>query len=995
MSDNEALLNNELRQTPGGPSQRSLSASVLVRQKLRHSIIQMVIFNLSSLAFMAIHFFIFNWQNGKPVDETIPQNLSTALANILAIMAEIAILGALGVAYEQILHTFSQKRPVIGLEDILRTLNSSPWNLMRPKVIVWIIKVRELWLVSLLCAGIPFAIVFPPGALTIGFENAVSRTLYHVPTMNISDYGNGTFQAFLGNYLIDMTDAENIGNKMRPRLTALASQVLSSGKPVRLDSPCGSSCEYRISFEGPRFQCQHVEPGKAQKHMCPVFYMAEDGYDPREDDQSARTKNSFRINWASEVCDNRSWKTLNCITMLVEYNLHIRNSRDASQSVTVKIENEREFWNETAWIQTQFLEYFTKGPEDTWPSLANESMRADFTNAQAFAIRSGAVQALEGEVWFEKPVLFGNASDAVHSPYLGMDKFNTKINVTPEKIERYLQDVVVSTVSLGLSKHNGGVKARYDDKLQEALQRAMEQIKKAKEPKTTCDLPGSDVASKYFWGVAKGFCEFEKGLDGVGSTPFDSYGNKAYPGNIINNEFVPTSKTLHSINPSTGEALWEVPCATRSDVDKAVQHARTAFKSWSRVPFDNRAKMLVAYADAIEAEREELEKLLVKEQGKPLGLAKTEFDMSLRWLRAFATMEVKDEVLDDNEDRTITQTFPPLGVCCGIVPWNWPVLLGLGKIGPALITGNVIIVKPSPFTPYCDLKLGEIGTKIFPPGVLQVISGDDSLGPMLTEHPDIDKIAFTGSIETGKRVMQSCAKTLKRVTLELGGNDPAIICDDVDIDAIVPKIATLVFLNSGQICMLIKRIYVHENIYDKFRDALVTYAKTIKVGDGFEPDVLIGPLQNSMQYEKLKDLYMSVNTCNWKPALEGRIVPESKGYFVTPSIIDNPPDDSKIVVEEPFGPIVPLLKWSSEDEVLDRANDSKCGLGASVWCKDLDRAERMARCLSAGSVWINSHFDVAPNVPFGGHKWSGIGSEWGMTGLKAYCNSQSLWKWKK
>lgn len=210
-------------------------------------------------------------------------------------------------------------------------------------------------------------------------------------------------------------------------------------------------------------------------------------------------------------------------------------------------------------------------------------------------------------------------------------------------------------------------------------------------------------------------------------------------------------------------------------------------------------------------------------------------------------MEVKDEVLDDNEDRTITQTFPPLGVCCGIVPWNWPVLLALGKIGPALITGNVIIVKPSPFTPYCDLKLGEIGTKFFPPGVLQVISGDDSLGPMLTEHPDIDKITFTGSIETGKRVMQSCAKTLKSVTLELGGNDPAIICDDVDIDAIVPKIATLVFLNSGQICMLIKRIYVHENIYDKFRDAFVTYAKTIKVGDGFEPDVLIGPLQNSMQ----------------------------------------------------------------------------------------------------------------------------------------------------
>ncbi|KAM6536023.1 hypothetical protein FALCPG4_005544 [Fusarium falciforme] len=469
----------------------------------------------------------------------------------------------------------------------------------------------------------------------------------------------------------------------------------------------------------------------------------------------------------------------------------------------------------------------------------------------------------------------------------------------------------------------------------------------------------------------------------------------SFPGNIINNEFVPTSRSLHSVNPSTSEALWDVPCATRGDVDKAVEHARTAFKTWSRLPFDSRAQMLLAYADAIEAQREPLEKLLVMEQGKPLGLANTEFTMALKWLRTFATMEVKDEVIDDNQDRTITQTFPPLGVCCGIVPWNWPVLLGIGKIGPALITGNTIIIKPSPFTPYCDLKLGEIGMSVFPPGVLQVLSGDDSLGPMLTEHPGIDKITFTGSSETGKRVMQSCSKTLKSVTLELGGNDPAIICEDVDIDAIVPKITTLAFLNSGQICMLIKRLYVHESIYDKFRDAMVAFAKTIKVGDGFEQDVLVGPIQNAMQYEKLKDLYASINTCKWKQALEGRVLADSRGYFVSPSIIDNPPDDSRIVAEEPFGPIVPILKWSNEQEVLDRANDSQCGLGASVWSKDLDRAERMARCLSAGSVWINSHFDVAPNVPFGGHKWSGVGSEWGMTGLKAYCNSRSLWKWKK
>ncbi|SPO06539.1 probable NAD-dependent aldehyde dehydrogenases [Cephalotrichum gorgonifer] len=469
-----------------------------------------------------------------------------------------------------------------------------------------------------------------------------------------------------------------------------------------------------------------------------------------------------------------------------------------------------------------------------------------------------------------------------------------------------------------------------------------------------------------------------------------------FPGNIVNNEFAATTTTRHAINPSTGEALPEVPVSTKDDVDVAVAHARTAFKTWSKVPFAERARLLLAFANAIEENREQLERLLVLEQGKPLGLAKMEFDMGIQWLRTFATMEVKDEVLDDNEDRIITQTFPPLGVCCGIVPWNWPVLLGLGKIGPALITGNTIIIKPSPFTPYCDLKLGEIGMKIFPEGVLQVLSGGDDLGPMLTEHPGIDKISFTGSSDTGKLVMQSCSKTLKRVTLELGGNDPAIICEDADFSVTVPKVATMAFLNSGQICMLVKRVYVHESIYDKFRDAIVEFTKTVvKTGDGFEDGVLVGPLQNSMQYEKVKDMYADIKHQGYKMALEGHAMTNSKGFFITPSIIDNPPEDSRIVVEEPFGPVIPLLKWSDEDDVIERANSLKMGLGASVWSKDLDRADRMARELSAGSVWINSHFDVAPNVPFGGHKWSGIGSEWGMTGLKGYCNSRSIWKWKK
>ncbi|KAI1335836.1 aldehyde dehydrogenase-like protein [Xylariaceae sp. FL0016] len=471
---------------------------------------------------------------------------------------------------------------------------------------------------------------------------------------------------------------------------------------------------------------------------------------------------------------------------------------------------------------------------------------------------------------------------------------------------------------------------------------------------------------------------------------------KTYPGNIINGEFVASKDTRHSIDPATREPLFEVPVATKSDLDAAVKHARVAFETWSATAFAERSRLLLAYADAIEANREVLEKLQTMEQGKPLSLSKTEFTMLIDWLRAYATMEIKDEVIEENEERIIYSAPTPVGVCGAIVPWNWPVFLGLHKVGSALITGNTIIMKPSPYTPYCDLKLGELAMGIFPPGVFQVLSGDDRLGPWMTEHPDIDLIAFTGSIANGKKVAESCTRTMKRVILELGGNDACIVFDDVDIAKCLPKIATLCFLHSGQICMLVKRVYVHEKIYDKFRDAMVDFTKEhIKTGNGFDPDVVVVPLQNSTQFELVKDMYAQVDRCGWKVALRGDAVSSAKGYLISPSIIDNPPEDSSIVVEEPFGPIVPLLKWTDEEDVIRRANAMKTGLGASVWSKDLGRAEAVARRLRAGSVWVNSHFDVAPNVPFGGHKESGIGREFGIEGLKHYTEPRSLWVWKK
>lgn len=252
-----------------------------------------------------------------------------------------------------------------------------------------------------------------------------------------------------------------------------------------------------------------------------------------------------------------------------------------------------------------------------------------------------------------------------------------------------------------------------------------------------------------------------------------------------------TTTTRHGINPATTEPNPEVPVATQEDLDKAVQAARAAFKKWSKTSFTERRAALLAYADAIDANIDGFSKTLTMEQGKPLTQSQTEVGMAGTWIRGLSSIEIPTNVIEETEDRKVIQRYTPMGVAGAIVPWNFPVLLAVGKIAPAVYTGNTVIVKPSPFTPYCDLKLAELATRFFPPGVVQCLSGDDSLGPMMTEHPGIDKISFTGSIVTGKRVMASCAKTLKRVTLELGGNDPAIICDDVDIEAIIPKVGSI------------------------------------------------------------------------------------------------------------------------------------------------------------------------------------------------------------
>jgi acyl-CoA reductase-like NAD-dependent aldehyde dehydrogenase len=490
--------------------------------------------------------------------------------------------------------------------------------------------------------------------------------------------------------------------------------------------------------------------------------------------------------------------------------------------------------------------------------------------------------------------------------------------------------------------------------------------------------------------------------NGVTSFNFETFHN------IIDGKLVSTNKTRHGINPSTLEANPDVPIASEEDVNITVSAAIKAQLTWAETLISVRQQAVIEFADALLSHKDAFATMLTKEQGKPLFFAKQEVDNAVHWLKVQASIPFPEQISEETNSKIVVTRYTPLGVALAIVPWNFPIMLACGKIAPALIAGNTLIMKPSPLTPYCGLKLADLGLQFFPPGVFQALSGGDELGPWLTAHPGIDKVSFTGSTATGKKVMESCSRTLKRVTLELGGKDPAIVCSDVDIKETAPEIAQLALLNSGQICIAIKRVYIHASIFDEFVAAMVAAVEQMAVGDGFKEGVFMGPIQNSAQFERVKGFIAETRDQKLKFALGGGADAKmnGKGYFIHPAIIENPPDDSRIVVAEPFGmlqllksancltnhtgPIFPVLKWETEDEVIRRANDTLMGLGASVWTRDLNQASRIARKLKAGSVWVNTHLEIQPEHAFGGHKQSGIGAEYGLQGLKSYCNVQTL-----
>lgn len=451
---------------------------------------------------------------------------------------------------------------------------------------------------------------------------------------------------------------------------------------------------------------------------------------------------------------------------------------------------------------------------------------------------------------------------------------------------------------------------------------------------------------------------------------------------LINGQMVAGDRNSDVINPATEQVLAQCPRASQTQLDTAVAAARDAFPGWSAEPMAARKAVVASIADVLEANAQELAQLLTQEQGKPLADAMGEVYGTAAFFRYFTSLELPVKVLEDSDGKRVEAHRRPLGVVGAIVPWNFPLILMAFKLPPALIAGNTLVLKPAPTTPLTTLKLGELIRDVVPAGVVNVIADDNELGAAMTAHPGIDKISFTGSTATGSKVMAGAAGLLKRITLELGGNDAGIVLDDVDPKEVAPKLFNSAFQNSGQVCIAMKRLYVHDSIYDEVCDELTAIANDAVVGDGLEQGTTLGPLQNRMQFEKVQELIQDAAAHG--TITTGGDVLERQGYFIRPTIVRDISDGTRLVDEEQFGPVLPVIRYSDYDDVVARANASPYGLGGSVWARDLDRAYAIAERLESGTIWINQHADLNPAFPFGGAKQSGLGTELGEEGLAEF-----------
>ncbi len=466
---------------------------------------------------------------------------------------------------------------------------------------------------------------------------------------------------------------------------------------------------------------------------------------------------------------------------------------------------------------------------------------------------------------------------------------------------------------------------------------------------------------------------------------------KSYP-IIINGYSVKTSDTFEVTNPSTGDVVGLAPKASLEQLDSAVDAARKAFLSWRETSHEERAKACHAIAGAIEKNADELAKLLTQEQGKPLNGMGSRFEMggAQGWAHYTADLEIPVEVLQDDNEGRVEMYRKPIGVVGSITPWNWPVMIAVWHIIPAIRAGNTVVIKPSPYTPLSTIRLVEIMNEILPAGVVNCITGEDELGAAMSSHEGIGKIIFTGSCATGKKIMASAAETMKRLTLELGGNDAGIVLPDVDTKEIVEGLFWGAFINGGQTCAALKRLYVHDKIYNDVCKKLTAFAKKMPMGDGMNEDNVLGPIANKMQFDKVNALVRDAIERGGKVLLGGEVAENGKGYFFPLTLIADVDHGVPLVDEEQFGPVLPIIRYSDVDEVISRANDNPNGLGGSVWSRDMEAAREIAKKMECGTVWINKHGMIQPNAPFGGVKGSGIGVEFGKEGLQEYTDIQVI-----
>ena len=451
---------------------------------------------------------------------------------------------------------------------------------------------------------------------------------------------------------------------------------------------------------------------------------------------------------------------------------------------------------------------------------------------------------------------------------------------------------------------------------------------------------------------------------------------------LINGEMVAGTSTMPVLNPATEEILTDCPRSSEEQLNEAVQAAKNAFSSWSQTQIQERKEIVLKIADIVEANAQELAQILTEEQGKPIGDATGEVYGMAAFCRYFASLDLPVKLIEDSDGRKVEAHRTPLGVVGAIVPWNFPLILLAFKLPPALIAGNTIVIKPAPTTPLSTLRIAELIKDVAPPGVINVITDLNDLGAALTAHPDVRKISFTGSTATGAKVMAGAAGLLKRITLELGGNDAGIVLNDVDPKEAAPKLFNSAFQNTGQVCIAMKRLYVHEDIYDEMCDELATLANETVIGNGLEQGTKLGPLNNKMQFDKVKELIEEAKTDG--NVIAGGEVPDQPGYFIRPTIVRDIEEGSRLVDEEQFGPVLPVMKFSDEKDAVERANATQWGLGGSVWSSDLDKAYALAEKMEAGTIWINKHSELDPTIPFGGSNQSGLGKELGSEGLEEF-----------